>query len=71
MFYTAKQAAQRLNMPLSSLRRHLREGAIRAGHRPGGTIYVFSEAQLKAAERLLEGEFDAVSTPDAVNRTNK
>jgi excisionase family DNA binding protein len=57
MFFTTKQAAARLNLPVSTLRRHLREGAIRAGRRPGQTIYVFSEKQLKDAERLFEEGF--------------
>jgi excisionase family DNA binding protein len=66
MFFTTKQVAARLNMPIGTLRRHLREGSITCGARPGGRIYVFSEKQLEEAERLLEegGHHEVATTND-------
>ncbi len=53
-FMTTQQVAERLNVPVSTLRRYLRNGWVKAGKLPGQTIYRFSQAQVKQAMDCFE-----------------
>lgn len=59
MFLTTKQVADRLNIPVATLRGYIRRGFIRCGKRPGQSVYAFSTRQLEdAIQQFEKGDFD-------------
>ncbi len=53
-FYDTKTVAAKLGISIFTLRKYLQLGWLKAGKLPGGTVWRFSEAQLKQAMICFE-----------------
>jgi DNA-binding transcriptional MerR regulator len=53
-YFNNFQVAQRLNIPVATLRHYIRKGWVRCGSLPSGRIRTFSERQVREAETLFE-----------------
>jgi DNA-binding transcriptional MerR regulator len=65
-FYDTKQASEKLQISIHTLRRYLNRGWVKAGRLPGGTIYRFTQRQLEDVVAFMEEggmhEEDVVAT---------
>jgi DNA-binding transcriptional MerR regulator len=53
-FYDTKEASEKLQISIHTLRKYLNRGWVKAGRLPGGTIYRFTERQLEEAVTFME-----------------
>jgi hypothetical protein len=63
-FYDTKQASEKLQISIHTLRRYLNRGWVKAGRLPGGTIYRFTERQLEDVVSFMEegGKHEEIDT---------
>jgi len=53
-FYDTKQASEKLQISIHTLRKYLNKGWVKAGRLPGGTIWRFTERQIEQAVAFME-----------------